>query len=94
MKFEWDEAKRRANLKKHGIDFLDAIQIFNNYTLTITDDRFDYDEERFISFGFLDVKVKVIVVVYTFIRGDTIRIISARKATKYEQKRFIASFTN
>lgn len=92
MKFEWDEAKRHTNLKKHGIDFLDAIQIFNNYTLTIIDDRFDYDEERFITFGFLDVNV--IVVVHTFVEGDTIRIISARKATKYEQKRFIASFTN
>ncbi|MEJ2748935.1 MAG: BrnT family toxin [Anaerolineae bacterium] len=92
MRFEWDESKRQANIRKHGIDFLDAIQIFDGYTFSYEDNRFDYGEQRFITLGILIANV--IVVIHTFIENDTIRIISARKATKYEQKRFISSLSN
>jgi len=41
MKFEWDEAKRKSNIKKHGFDFVDAEKVFNGATFTINDDRFE-----------------------------------------------------
>ncbi|MGI8786590.1 MAG: BrnT family toxin [Pyrinomonadaceae bacterium] len=47
MKFEWDENKRRINLQRHGIDFADAKQVFENERYTIIDDRFDYGERDF-----------------------------------------------
>ncbi len=80
--FDWDEDKRLANVKKHVIDFQDAVAIFDGYTVTVEDDRFDYGEQRFITLGLL--KGRVIAVVHTE-RGDLTRIISARKATKYER---------
>jgi len=48
MCFEWDEAKNTANIRKHGIDFADAIDIFNHPMLAILDEREDYGEERWI----------------------------------------------
>ena len=86
-KFEWNETKRKANIKKHGIDFVDAPRIFDGYTLTIEDGRFDYGEERFVSFGILDGRV--VAVVHTE-SDDLIRIISIRKATKYEEKEYFS----
>jgi uncharacterized DUF497 family protein len=51
MKFEWDEQKRLTNVRKHGTDFRDAIEIFAGDTVMMEDDRFDYGERRFVSFG-------------------------------------------
>lgn len=85
MKFEWDKAKRLANIKKHGIDFADVLAMFDRDVFTIEDQRFDYGETRYISLGLL--KFRVIVVAYTD-KDDVIRIISARKATKNEEKRY------
>lgn len=87
MKFEWDETKRQSNIKKHGIDFVDAQSIFGGYTLTIEDDRYDYGEERFVTFGVLDGRV--VAVVHTETK-ELIRIISIRKATKYEEKEYFS----
>lgn len=85
MGFEWDENKRRDNIRKHGIDFLDAASIFDGDTVIMLDNRFDYGETRYIAFGLLKGQIiKVIVVAYTE-RGDNIRIISARKALKHEE---------
>jgi len=85
MEFEWDEDKRRANARKHGIDFADAATIFEGKTAVIPDDRFDYGETRYLAFGLLKGQViKIIVVAYTE-RGKRIRIISARKALKHEE---------
>ena len=92
MKFEWDEAKRQANIHRHGLDFLDVIRVFEGQTLSFEDERFEYGEQRFITIGFLGIRV--ILVVNAFIENDTIRIISARKATKHEQKRFFSTFKN
>ena len=82
MKIVWDEAKRDANLRKHGLDFADAEQVFAGITCTIEDRRFDYGERRFITLGLLHDTV--IVMAHTETRA-TIRIISMRKATRNEE---------
>jgi uncharacterized protein len=77
------QAKRLANLRKHGIDFLDVSVVLEGDTLTVEDNRYDYGEQRFVTFGLLQGLVMAIV---HSDRNDSIRIISARKATRYEQK--------
>ncbi len=49
MRFEWDEAKRKSNLKAHGLDFADAELVFDGLTALYEDDRFRYKEQRFVS---------------------------------------------
>jgi len=85
MEFEWNDTKRQHNIKKHGIDFIDAPMVFDSYTLTILDDRLGYGEERFVTLGLLEGRV--VVVVHTE-NEDCIRIISMRKATRYEEKAY------
>jgi len=85
MKFEWDDMKRQRNLKKHGIDFADLEPMFYGVTVTILDDRFDYGEDRFVTFGLLN---SVVLVVAHTEENDVIRFISARKATRNEEKRY------
>ena len=80
--FDWDEDKRLTNIRRHAIDFIDAITVFDSDTVTIEDNRFEYGEQRFITLGLL--RGRVVVVVHTD-RKSTTRIISARKATKNEQ---------
>ena len=87
MNFEWGDTKRKSNIKKHGIDFIDAPMIFAGYTLTIEDDRYNYGEERFVTFGILDGRVVVVVHTET---ENSIRIISIRKATKHEEKAYFS----
>ncbi len=86
MQFEWDERKRRINIKKHGIDFLDAPEIFQGPMLVNLDEKNDYGEDRYIGIGFL--RNKAVVVVFTELHSEITRIISLRKATKDEEKRF------
>jgi uncharacterized protein len=81
--FTWDEAKRRANLRKHGIDFADAKWIFRGFTLTAEDTCEAYGERRFLTLGLLEDQV--VSVAHTE-RGNDIRIISIRKATKHEAR--------
>ena len=83
MRFEWDEAKRLANLRKHGIDFLDVSFVFEGDTLTVEDNRYDYGEQRFVTFGLLQ---GLVVAIVHSDRNDSIRIISARKETRYVHK--------
>lgn len=83
MILDWDENKNKINISKHGIDFNDIVIAFENPLLIKKDDRENYGEDRFIGIGkILSVEV---VIVWT-IRGDTIRIISARQANKKERK--------
>jgi uncharacterized protein len=91
MAYEWDEAKRLANLDKHGIDFLDIPDVFEGDIVTLADDRHSYGEQRFITFGLL--QGRVIAVVHTE-RNDSTRIISARKATKYEQRTYFTEISD
>ena len=82
MRFTWDEKKRRSNLKSHGIDFIDAPRVFEGPTFTFEDDRFDYDERRYVTLGFLsDVAVSI---VHTE-SATRIHVISFRKATRNEE---------
>jgi uncharacterized DUF497 family protein len=90
MAFEWDPAKRRANLRKHKIDFADAARIFDGLTVEEVDDSMDYGEERILALG--ETNGRIIVVTYTW-RGDVRRIISARKATKHEAAKYRALFS-
>jgi uncharacterized protein len=89
--FTWDEAKRRANLRKHGIDFVDAPKIFQGLTFTSEDDREAYRERRFLTLGLLEDQV--VSVAHTE-RRDEIRIISIRKATKHEARFYFSQITN
>ena len=91
MSYEWDERKRRANVKKHSIDFIDVPQVFDGDVVILPDERFDYGEPRFIAIGIL--KNLVVVVAYTE-RDENIRIISARKATKNEQIYYFQEIAN
>lgn len=63
MLFEWDEAKNRANVLKHGIDFNDVPGIFQHPMLVLHDNRMGYGEERWITIGL--IKTLIGVVVYT-----------------------------
>ena len=89
--YTWDEAKRRVNLRKHGIDFRDAPKIFRGFTLTAEDDREFYGEQRFLTLGLLEDQV---VSVADAERGKDIRIISIRKATKHEARFYFSQITN
>ncbi len=86
MSYQWDPDRAVANLRKHGVDFADAVSVFSDdFSITIEDKRFE--EERFITIG-VDAFGRVLVVVYTW-RGDEIRLISARKATRAERQQYV-----
>ena len=88
MQFLWHEPKRQANPEKHGLDFVNAEYIFTGPLFTLEDDRKDYGERRWITFGLLGTKVIVMVHTET---EDEIRIISVREADNDEKLFF---FTN
>ena len=82
--FEWDPDKAAANLQRHGISFTQAAAAFRDpFAVDWIDDREDYGEERVVLLGMTDGSV--LTVVYTE-RGNRIRIISARRADRYEQE--------
>ena len=85
MEFEWDPAKSRENLRVHGIDFADAVGVFENPYLSWEDPDAE-GEQRHIALG-MDVLGRLLVVVYTYRQGK-IRLISARKANKKEGKQY------
>ncbi len=90
MKFEWDEEKRKLNIKKHGLDFVDAEKVFEGATFTIEDDRLDYNKKRYISLGMLE---GIVVVIAHSEDDEVIRIIYMRKATINEQKIYFKGFS-
>ena len=84
MEFEWDGDKAATNLKKHEVDFADAVAVlFDEMSITIRDETPD-EEERFITLG-ADAVGRLLVVVYTW-RGEVVRLVSARKATAVERR--------
>jgi uncharacterized protein len=91
VKFEWDEHKRRSNLAKHGIDFVDCEEVFDRPVVTMCDDRVDYGEERFVTLGLLADRVVTVTHTET---TDTIRVISMRKAKRREQAFYFKSVKN
>jgi uncharacterized protein len=88
MRFTWREAKRRLNLRDHGLDFVDAPTVFAGPTFTFEDDRFRYGEQRFVTLGLLaGIQVSI---VHTETDHE-IHIISFRKATAREGDIFFRS---
>ncbi len=86
MRFEWDEAKRRANLRKHGFDFADVEEMFLGTLLVEPDLRDECGEARWAGLGLISGCAAKVVFVE---RGpDVVRIISLRKATSRERKEF------
>ncbi|MCP5098275.1 MAG: BrnT family toxin [Chloroflexi bacterium] len=93
MQFKWDEDKRRINIRKHGLDFESAKEIFQNPMLTQLDARADYGEDRWVGVGM--TRNRIVVVVYLEYDDDeTVRIISLRKAVSYEQKQYERYLSN
>ena len=89
LTFDWDKEKSALNQKKHGISFEEAQTVFlDENALMIHDPDHSDDEDRFILLG-LSAKFRVLVVCHCYRKGDeVIRIISARKATRSEQRRY------
>lgn len=87
MQYEWDNGKAALNLRKHGVDFADAIAALEDPNrVEEIDTRFAYDEERIQVIGMAHGKVLFVIVMLP--GEDACRIISARKATRHEQDRY------
>jgi len=87
LTFEWDEDKARENLGKHKVSFDEAKTVFlDPFSVTIPDPDHSLDEERFVDIG-TSVNGRVLVIVYTE-RGANIRLISCRKATPFERRKY------
>lgn len=84
--FEWDDLKAAANFAKHGVSFEAACMVFADpFAIERLDDRRDYGEERFVIIGMVDERL--LFVAFTM-RGDRIRIISARGAEPLERREY------
>jgi uncharacterized protein len=86
MYFEWDARKNKENIRKHGLDFADAWEMFTGPLLTNLDTREAYGEHRWTGVGYL--RGVVVVLAFTERGEETVRIISLRKALKHERVRF------
>lgn len=88
MWVDWDPAKDEANYEKHGLAFGEVAELFTGGAdyLELVDEEHSFDEDRFIAIGL--IRRGVVLVVWTERDGDTIRIISARFATKRELELF------
>jgi uncharacterized DUF497 family protein len=82
MRVEFDQAKRDVTLAERGLDFADAINVFEGRSITFEDERRAYGESRFITIG--ELGERMVVIVWTP-RGDSRRIISMRRANEREQ---------
>jgi uncharacterized DUF497 family protein len=84
FKFEWDDAKAASNLQKHGVSFDEALSVFGDeLALTFSDSDHSEFEDRSRTYG-ISNKTRLLVVIHTE-RRSGIRIISARRATRYEK---------
>ena len=89
MTFEWDDNKEQINIKKHGMDFETASRVFDDENrIEIYDDLHSDYEDRYITIGMIDEITCIAMVVYTERGTDVIRIISARKATPKERRKY------
>ncbi|MHB1669366.1 BrnT family toxin [Thiomonas sp.] len=94
MRFEWDEAKNRANQRKHGVSFEEAAHVFHDPLQVSVQDRIEGGEQRWQTFGLVG-GVVLLMVVHTVHEDDVhgqsievIRIISARRADRTERQRY------
>jgi uncharacterized protein len=84
FKFEWDDVKAASNMVKHGVSFDEAVSVFNDeMALTFSDTDHSESENRSRTYG-ISVHLRLLVVIHTD-RRSRLRIISARKATRYEK---------
>jgi len=92
MKFEWDTEKEKTNRNKHKVSFIEACYVFaDKYLLNLFDDEHSEDEDRWITIG-QTPNNKILVVIHTYRRTkdkESVRLISARKATKTEEKQYL-----
>ena len=86
MEYEWDKAKAAENLRKHKVDFADAVIALEDESALTIEDR-DHDEQRFKTLG-MGPQLNVLYVVHAHRERDVIRIISARKADKKEAAQY------
>ena len=88
LKFEWDEAKNASNQRKHGVSFEEAQSVFaDEFGRLIADPDHSHEEDRFILLG-MSPRLQVLVVCHCYRYGDTVRIISARKANRSERSHY------
>jgi len=92
MQFDWDPKKNLSNIKKQGLDFEDAKELFTYDLYKFEDKRFNYGEKRFVGFGY--IKNKLMNVVYTEREPNIIRIISFRRANSREEALYEKAFQN
>jgi uncharacterized DUF497 family protein len=92
MIFEWDEAKNRANVRKHGLDFADAEEMFRGLLVVDSDTREDYGEKRWIGIG--SIRGRIAYLVFAELGPHTVRIVSLRKATSREHKQYEKAIQN
>jgi uncharacterized protein len=93
VRFKWDERKNEQNIRKHGLDFADAPEIFDSPMLVRLDDRMDYGEDRWTGVGV--THGRIVVVVFTERDdGEVIRIISLRRAIKHERESYEKSIAH
>jgi uncharacterized DUF497 family protein len=93
MKVIWDKRKNETNIEKHGLDFADAYKVFASPMMVGLDERKEYGEDRWIGIGLLDGN-RIVVIVFTEPEEDTIRVISFRKATIDERKKYEQEYKN
>lgn len=86
MRYQWDFAKAKENIRKHKVDFADVVGVFEDELAVTIEDPDAEGERRFVTIG-LDKLGRLVVVVYAY-RGEEIRLISARKANKGEEKQY------
>jgi len=92
MRFEWNADKNLLNIKKHGLDFEDAKELFAKPLYRFEDNRFNYGEKRYVGFGY--IKDRLMNIVYTETQPNTIRIISFRRANSREEALYEKTFKN
>ena len=92
LKLEWNERKRAANLRKHGLDFADAAELFAGLPLVLPDTREEYGEERSIAIG--QIRGRTVVAAFVELGAQKVRIISLRKATRREAQLYYARFAH
>lgn len=90
LRFEWDQNKAKTNIEKHGISFEEAATVFDDEQAILFDDPdHSQEEDRSILLGFSSMANMLIVCHCLRADGNVIRIISARKATRSEEKQYI-----
>jgi len=86
MDIEWDQRKAADNLRKHGVDFADAVIALEDENALTIEDK-DHEEQRFKTLG-MGPSLNILYVIHTYRENDCIRIISARKADRSETKQY------